>query len=78
MAQDAESLDPRFTLDTVGLRVTRLIHAGLFRLDEGDLHPIPYAAKSVTFQSPQELVVELRSDITFHSGKPICFSPFAK
>ncbi len=71
VAQDAESLDPRFTMDTVGLRVTRLMHAGLFRLDEGDLHPVPYAAKGVLFQSPEELVVELRTDITFHSGKPL-------
>lgn len=71
VAQDAESLDPRFTMDTVGLRVTRLVHAGLFRQDESDLHPVPYAAKSFTFEGPQELVVELRPDIVFHSGKPL-------
>lgn len=71
MAQDADSLDPRFTVDTVGLRVTRLVHAGLFRLDEKDLHPIPYAARSYTVVGPTELLVELRDDIAFHSGKPL-------
>jgi peptide/nickel transport system substrate-binding protein len=71
VAQDAESLDPRFTLDTVGLRVSRLIHAGLFRLDEGDLHPVPYVAKSFHFTNDRELVVELRDDVHFHSGRAV-------
>jgi peptide/nickel transport system substrate-binding protein len=71
VAQDAESLDPRFTLDTVGLRVSRLVHAGLFRLDEGDLHPVAYVAKSFHFTSDRELVVELRDDVHFHSGRAV-------
>ena len=68
---DADSLDPRFTVDTVGLRVTRLVHAGLFRLDENDLHPIPYLAKAWKFSNELTLDVELREDVAFHSGKPL-------
>jgi peptide/nickel transport system substrate-binding protein len=70
IAQDAETLDPRFVVDAVGMRVSRLVHAGLFRLDPDSLEPVPYLAASYRFVSPRVLDVTLREDVRFHSGVP--------
>src|SRR5260370_32663990 len=40
VANDPETLDPRYVTDSVGLRATRLVHAGLVRLDPDTLAPI--------------------------------------
>ncbi len=71
VAQDAETLDPRFVVDAVGMRVSRLVHAGLFRLDPDTLEPKPYLAASYRFEDPRTLDVTLRSDVRFHSGAPL-------
>ncbi|HEY8077854.1 MAG TPA: hypothetical protein VIF62_27195, partial [Labilithrix sp.] len=65
---DAETLDPRHAVDAVALRTTRLLHAGLVRLDADTLEPRPYLAKSWTWTDPLTLRVELREDARFHSG----------
>jgi peptide/nickel transport system substrate-binding protein len=67
---DAESLDPRVTTDPVGVRVSRLVHAGLFKLDADSLEPAPYLASGFRWRSARELEVELRTDVQFHSGAP--------
>jgi peptide/nickel transport system substrate-binding protein len=67
---DAETLDPRHATDPVGLRTTRLIHAGLVRLDPDTLEPRPYLARSWAWIDPLTLRVELRTDVQFHSGAP--------
>ena len=71
VANDAETLDPRYSTDAVGLRVTRLVHAGLVRLDPDSLEPRPYAAKSWRWRDPLTLEVTLRDDVRFHSGAPL-------
>ncbi len=68
VAQDAETIDPRFVVDAVGMRVSRLVHAGLFRLDADSLEPVPYLAASYRFETPLILDVTLRGDVRFHSG----------
>jgi peptide/nickel transport system substrate-binding protein len=50
--------------------VTRLLHAGLFRLDPDDLSPQPYLARSASWLDDRTLRVELRDDVTFASGAP--------
>ncbi|MCL2723823.1 MAG: ABC transporter substrate-binding protein [Polyangiaceae bacterium] len=65
---DAETLDPRYATDAVALRTTRLVHAGLVRLDETTLAPMPYLARGWTWMDPETLRVELRDDVRFHSG----------
>lgn len=65
-----EVIDPRGSSDAISFRVTRLLHAGLFRLGE-DLAPIPYVAKDYEWRDPRTLVVTLRHDVTFASGKPV-------
>ncbi len=68
---DAETLDPRYVVDAVGMRVTRLVHAGLTRLDPDTLEPRPYAAESYRYRDPLTLEVTLRRDVHFHSGAPL-------
>lgn len=70
VANDAETLDPRYATDAVGLRATRLIHAGLVRLDPTTLEPRPYLARSWRWIDERTLSVELRDDVVFHSGAP--------
>jgi len=67
---DAETLDPRHATDAVALRATRLLHAGLVRLDPGTLEPKPYVARSWRWLDERRLSVELRDDLRFHSGAP--------
>jgi peptide/nickel transport system substrate-binding protein len=71
VAADAETLDPRYVSDSVGMRVTRLIHAGLVRLDPDTLSPVPYVARRWEWMDALTLRVELRGDVRFHSGAPL-------
>lgn len=70
VTNDAETLDPRFATDAVGLRASRLLHAGLVRLDPETLEPKPYMAESWSFVDDLTLRVVLR-DVHFHSGAPL-------
>jgi peptide/nickel transport system substrate-binding protein len=70
VANDPETLDPRYAVDTVGLRTTRLVHAGLVRLDADTLEPLPYLARGWRWLDPLTLEIELREDVRFHSGAP--------
>jgi peptide/nickel transport system substrate-binding protein len=70
VANDPETLDPRYATDPVGLRATRLVHAGLVRLDPDTLAPRPYLARSWRWIDSRTLRVELRDDVHFHSGAP--------
>ena len=67
---DAETLDPRYATDAVAMRVTRLVHAGLVRLDPTTLEPRPYLARAWQWIDSTTLRVELREDVRFHSGAP--------
>ncbi len=71
VATDAETFDPRYATDAVAVRVTRLIHAGLVRLDPDTLEPVPYLARGWTWLDARTLRVELREGIRFHSGTPL-------
>jgi peptide/nickel transport system substrate-binding protein len=68
---DPETLDPRYVTDTVGMRATRLVHAGLVRLDPDTLAPVPYLARALRWLDPRTLEVDLREDVRFHSGAPL-------
>lgn len=71
VASDPETLDPRYATDPVGVRTTRLIHAGLVRLDPETLAARPYLATSWQWLDPLTLRVVLRDDVRFHSGAPM-------
>jgi peptide/nickel transport system substrate-binding protein len=66
-----ETLDPRYATDAVGLRATRLVHAGLFGIHPETLAPVPVLAASYAFEGPLKLHVKLRNDARFHGGKPL-------
>jgi peptide/nickel transport system substrate-binding protein len=68
---EPETLDPRHTTDAIGLRVSRLIHAGLTRLDSDTLEVRPYVAASWTWEDELTLAVDLRQDVRFHSGRSL-------
>jgi peptide/nickel transport system substrate-binding protein len=68
VTSDAETLDPRYVVDSVGMRASRLVHAGLVRLDPTSLEPVPYLASSWTWVDARTLRVALREDVHFHSG----------
>jgi len=68
VASTAATLDPRYSTDAVAIRTTRLVHAGLVRLDPNTLKPIPYAAESLRFLDGRTLEVTLR-ELRFHGGK---------
>ena len=68
---DAETLDPRHATDAVALRTTRLLHAGLVRLDADTLAPQPYLASHWEWRDPRTLHVRLRTGVRFHSGAPL-------
>ncbi len=70
VANDAETLDPRYVTDAVGMRTSRLVHAGLTRVDATSLRPIPYLAASVRWSDPLTLDVTLRRGLRFHGGAP--------
>jgi peptide/nickel transport system substrate-binding protein len=50
------------------MRVSRLIHAGLVRLDPDTLAPVPYLARAWTWKDDRTLEVSLREGVRFHSG----------
>ena len=70
MPTPIETLDPRDCFDVVSMRASRLVHAGLTRVDPRTLEPVPLAAKSWRWESPTALAVDLREDLVFSSGKP--------
>jgi peptide/nickel transport system substrate-binding protein len=67
VTNDAETLDPRYVTDFVGMRTSRLLHAGLTRLDDS-LRPVPYLAASLEWEGPLTLHVTLRQGLHFHGG----------
>ncbi|MBL8611755.1 MAG: ABC transporter substrate-binding protein [Myxococcales bacterium] len=71
MPNDVDTLDPRATTETTAMRVSRLVHAGLTRLDPRTMEPVPYVAKDLRWESELSLWVTLRDDVRFHSGKPV-------
>jgi peptide/nickel transport system substrate-binding protein len=71
VATPPASLDPRYATDAVGLRLSRLVHAGLVGLDPETLEPVPLAASSWSWESARALRVTLRPGVTFASGAPL-------
>ncbi len=68
VSTEVETLDPRVSTDAVSVRISRLVHAGLFRLDGETLEPVPYVAKSFAWEDALTLRVELRDDVRFNDG----------
>ncbi len=65
------TLDPRFVGDPVSLRATRLLHAGLMRVDPYSLEVVPDLAESVRWHDERTLLVTLRAGLRFSDGAPL-------
>jgi peptide/nickel transport system substrate-binding protein len=68
---EAQTLDPRFATRSLDVKITRLVHAGLFGLDPATLEPVPLAAEHAEWTDARTLRVTLRADVRFHGGKPL-------
>ncbi len=71
LEREVQTLDPRFVTDPVSLRITRLLHAGLMRVDPGRLDVVPDLAENWRWEGPRNLRVTLRAGLHFSDGTPL-------
>jgi peptide/nickel transport system substrate-binding protein len=71
MPREPEQLDPRFVGDAYGLKLTRLLHASLVRVDAFTLEPTPDLAESVTIETPTRYRAHLRAGLSFSDGSAL-------
>lgn len=66
-----KNLDPRFALDTQGVKVWRLVFAGLTRVDR-DMSMRPDVAERWEMRDGgRTWIFHLRRDVVFHDGRPL-------
>lgn len=70
LAGEPDTVDPRYASDATSSRVSRLLHAGLFKLSPDTLLPVPNLAKTWSWQSATTLRIEL-GEHRFHGGQPL-------
>jgi peptide/nickel transport system substrate-binding protein len=68
---EAQTLDPRFATRSLDVKITRLVHAGLFGLDPTTLEPVPLAAEGAEWEDARTLRVTLKPGVRFHGGSPL-------
>jgi peptide/nickel transport system substrate-binding protein len=71
LPREPDQLDPRFVGDAQGLKLTRLIHASLVRMDSETLLPVPDLAQSIEELSPTRYLVRLREGVRFSDGSTL-------
>jgi peptide/nickel transport system substrate-binding protein len=71
VATPPDTLDPRFAVDVVSHRLSRLLHAGLTEPDSESLAPRPRIARELRWESPTELYVRIHEGLRFASGAPL-------
>ncbi len=70
VSTELTTLDPRLATRALDMKVSRLVHAGLFGLSPETSLPVPLAAKSWS-QQGNALTIELSPTARFHSGVPL-------
>ncbi|MEO7094241.1 MAG: ABC transporter substrate-binding protein, partial [Polyangiales bacterium] len=65
------TLDPRFTADVYGLRISRLIHATLAAPDDDTLAPHAWLAEKLDLDDDGAVIVTLRAEACFHDGSRV-------
>jgi peptide/nickel transport system substrate-binding protein len=66
--RDAQDIDPRFTGDAYGLKLSRLLFASVVTVDPVRLEVVPDLAERVDVVSPTEYRVALRRGLRFGDG----------
>lgn len=69
--RDARELDPRFTGDAYGHKLSRLLFGSLVTIDPHRLEVVPDLAERVEIASPTEYRVILRAGLRFSDGSPL-------
>lgn len=68
LPREPDQLDPRYVGDAYGLKLSRLIHASLVRIEPHTLEPEPYLAERIEVESAQRYRVLLREGLRFSDG----------
>jgi peptide/nickel transport system substrate-binding protein len=68
---EASTLDPRYAMRSLDVKITRLVHAGLVGLEPDSLEPVPLVAESVRLAGERVVEVTLRPGVVFHSGRQL-------
>lgn len=68
---EPSTIDPRFTSDVYGLRISRLVHVALVAPHPDTAAPTPWLAESIVDEAEGAIVVTLRADARFHDGSTI-------
>jgi peptide/nickel transport system substrate-binding protein len=71
LPREPEQLDPRFVGDAVGLRLTRLVHAALVRVDSSTLEPVLDLAAAIDVEGDTRYRVKLRPGLRFSDGSAL-------
>lgn len=71
LPREPQEIDPRFTGDAYGLRVSRLLFASLVTLDPHSLEVVPDLAEEVQVESPSRYRVRLRPGLRFADGSAL-------
>jgi peptide/nickel transport system substrate-binding protein len=64
-------IDPRFSGDAYGVKLSRLLFASLFTIDPQTLEVVPDLAERVTIESPTRYRVRLRKGLQFSDGSAL-------
>ena len=64
------TLDPRLAADAYSAKISKLLHNGLFRVNE-HLEVVPDLAESFKFVDERHLIIRIKSGIHFHHGKEL-------
>lgn len=68
LPRDVLAVDPRFTVDAYGLKVSRLLFASLVTIDSATLQAVPDLAEEVSIEAPTRYRVRLREGLRFSDG----------
>jgi peptide/nickel transport system substrate-binding protein len=71
LPRDALEVDPRFTVDAYGLKLSRLLFASLVTIDSVSLAIVPDLAQQVEIPSPETYRVRLRPGLRFSDGSTL-------
>jgi peptide/nickel transport system substrate-binding protein len=71
LPRDALELDPRFTVDAYGLKLSRLLFASLVTIDSQSLEVVPDLAEQVEIATPETYRVRLRPGLRFSDGSAL-------
>jgi peptide/nickel transport system substrate-binding protein len=71
LPRDVQEIDPRFSGDAYGHKLSRLLFASLVTIDPISLEPVPDLAESVQIEAPTRYRVRLRRGLRFSDGSAL-------